>query len=320
MIAYAERASKDAEALIGKTIKSALQHARVDAEEDVAIVVPANLGVLPINLSGIFGSAPSLGEDYQLHFADSLRSFWNSQRRVQEYSAHEASIAIITGEVPVPDLRYLPFEVACVADFFAHKRKVAVSSCDDPQRVLESLDGTDYWHITSHAAWDFVDPSQSGVALTHNLTLTVDDVLRLKLEHPPRLVFLSACETALFDLRGSLNHFVGLSTAFLAAGAACVIGSLWPVSDAATALLSVKFYEEHISRKRVPADALLRAQQWLRETTALGFQSYVSEKAALDQSAVQAAAALSGFLANLVADYRPFQHAYFWGGFQLYGT
>jgi CHAT domain-containing protein len=53
------------------------------------------------------------------------------------------------------------------------------------------------------------------------------------------------------------------STAFLAAGSACVLASLWPVDDLATALLMTKFYEVLFEGRR-PPEALRQAQLWLR--------------------------------------------------------
>ena len=67
------------------------------------------------------------------------------------------------------------------------------------------------------------------------LTLTAD------------LVVLSACQTALGS--GALadvpagDDWVGLSRAFLSAGAAHVVATLWPVEDRATADLMTRFYE-----------------------------------------------------------------------------
>ena len=54
---------------------------------------------------------------------------------------------------------------------------------------------------------------------------------------------------------------------FTALGAAGVLGTLWPVSDAATALLIAKFYDLHLEAGLSPPTALNQAQAWLREAT-----------------------------------------------------
>ena len=78
----------------------------------------------------------------------------------------------------------------------------------------------------------------------------------------PRLVVLSACETGLYDIRRNPGGFVGLPGTFTALGAVGVLGTLWPVSDAATALLIAKFYELHMGQRLAPPTALRRAQLW----------------------------------------------------------
>ena len=60
---------------------------------------------------------------------------------------------------------------------------------------------------------------------------------------------------------------MGLPAAFLELGAGGVIGSLWQVDDAATALLMARFYELHIGGGLAPADALKKAKVWLRTAT-----------------------------------------------------
>ena len=50
----------------------------------------------------------------------------------------------------------------------------------------------------------------------------------------------------MFDIRSNADEFIGLPGAFIALGATGVVGSLWPVSDAATALLMAMVYELHM--------------------------------------------------------------------------
>ena len=60
---------------------------------------------------------------------------------------------------------------------------------------------------------------------------------------------------------------LGLSTALLAAGTGCVVATLWPVEDRATARLVRAFYSE-LSAGRSVAGALQRAKHVVRETPA----------------------------------------------------
>ena len=75
--------------------------------------------------------------------------------------------------------------------------------------------------------------------------LSVEDA-RSRGTRAPRLVVLSACETGLYDITNSPDEFIGLPATFTALGAAGVLGTLWPVSDAATALLTAKLDDLHL--------------------------------------------------------------------------
>ena len=93
--------------------------------------------------------------------------------------------------------------------------------------------------------------------------ITVQDFLEERLTGC-RLAVLSACETAVFG--GQLpDEVVSLPTGLLQAGVAGVVGSLWPVSDAATRALMTRFYELWRGDGLEPAEALRHAQRWLRD-------------------------------------------------------
>ena len=59
-------------------------------------------------------------------------------------------------------------------------------------------------------------------------------------------------------MTNSPDEFIGLPATFISLGAAGVLGTLWPVSDAATALLIGKFYELHIENGAESAYGLAR--------------------------------------------------------------
>jgi len=87
--------------------------------------------------------------------------------------------------------------------------------------------------------------------------LRLRDIYKLRLN--AGLVTLSGCETALGkDVRG--EGMIGLSYAFLYAGARRAVASLWKVEDAATEEFMTAFYSG-IYRKRLTPAASLRAAQ-----------------------------------------------------------
>ncbi|NEQ50415.1 MAG: CHAT domain-containing protein [Leptolyngbya sp. SIO3F4] len=84
--------------------------------------------------------------------------------------------------------------------------------------------------------------------LTTGLDQTTSNVVEL--------LVLSACETAIGDQQAAL----GLAGTAVRSGARSTLGSLWQVSDEATALLISRFYDELTSGEVTKAEALRRAQ------------------------------------------------------------
>ncbi len=82
-----------------------------------------------------------------------------------------------------------------------------------------------------------------------------------------RLVSLSACETAMVDVRQLPDEFVGLPAAFMQAGAPGVIATLWSVYEQPTVQLMPRLYQQHLTEGKAPAAALRDAVLWLRKQT-----------------------------------------------------
>ena len=79
------------------------------------------------------------------------------------------------------------------------------------------------------------------------------------------LVVLSACETALGDIKGHEGVF-GLQRAFKVAGVRYLIVSLWEVPDQSTADFMNKFYRNWIELKLSIPDAFRKTQKQMRAT------------------------------------------------------
>jgi CHAT domain-containing protein len=102
--------------------------------------------------------------------------------------------------------------------------------------------------------------SRSGDMKGEDGFLTMEEVLNLHLL--AEVTVLSACQTGL-GREVSGEGTVGLMRAFLYAGSRSVVGSLWPVSDNATALLMAAFYQQ-LSLGLSPPEALKGAGQYLQ--------------------------------------------------------
>ena len=119
-----------------------------------------------------------------------------------------------------------------------------------------------YVHFATHGLLDAREPRLSGLLLAPDRAPPEDGFLRLgeiyNLDLRAELVVLSACETGLGRLAGG-EGVIGLTRAFLYAGASKVLVSLWPVSDASTSELMVDLYDE-LRAGTPPAEALRRAK------------------------------------------------------------
>ncbi len=123
-------------------------------------------------------------------------------------------------------------------------------------------------HLACHGLVDPERPMLSALVLTQTDEddgfLTCLEVFRRKI--PADLVVLSACETAkgrVYKAEG----IVGLTRAFMYAGAPRVLCSLWKVDDKATQALMIKFYElwnPQSGSGLGAADALRKAQAHVR--------------------------------------------------------
>jgi tetratricopeptide (TPR) repeat protein len=137
-------------------------------------------------------------------------------------------------------------------------------------------------HLATHAEFRPDSPLFSGLALADGW-LTTLDVFNLRLR--AALVTLSACQTGRSVIGGG-DEVLGLMRAFLAAGAASLVTTLWAVEDRSTAQLMDSFYHK-------------LAEGWTR------------------------GAALRNAQLGFLSDEQPverYRHPYYWGPFFLVGN
>ncbi|MCP3978637.1 MAG: CHAT domain-containing protein [bacterium] len=167
---------------------------------------------------------------------------------------------------PIPsseDTRFgpLPFSrqaLGRIAGLFPDERTAVVTGKQaNRQRVLNELE-RDYRlvHFATHGWLDDDTPKYYGLRLSSTAGdgsgdfLTLNDIFGLRLTSD--LVVLSACRSGLGEqLRG--EGLVGLTRAFLYAGARSLVVSLWNVNDRSTAELMEAFYRELATGRSIPA-------------------------------------------------------------------
>jgi tetratricopeptide (TPR) repeat protein len=135
--------------------------------------------------------------------------------------------------------------------------------------TAQDLVGARLLHVAGHVETDDQRPWRSSVCLGAR-GIAAEEIVRARTRID--LAFLSGCrstQSRVLSGEGAL----GLSAAFLGAGASCVIGTLWAVDDRVTTRLVRRFYHELAGGSDV-ATALRRAQEALRGEAATAHPFY----------------------------------------------
>ena len=196
-------------------------------------------------------------------------------RREPDYGGPNDLEALIVGDPVMPTLNGrsagptvklepLPGakeEAKAIAGMFPGRSTLLTGARAD-RRTVESLaQEHGILHLATHGVAYAESPLASFVALGESDgddgLLTARQVMSLPL--PADLVTLSACQTGLGKVAG--EGVIGLSRAFLVAGARSVLVSLWSVSDRATIRLMRSFYHRYIASD----DKALALQEAMRE-------------------------------------------------------
>jgi CHAT domain-containing protein/tetratricopeptide (TPR) repeat protein len=230
-----------------------------------ATLIPAGgLALLPLHAAWTPDPSRPTGRRYALDellltWAPNVRALAGA--RTAAMPAPQRLLVVEAGGTSLPNAAH---EAATAVALFAP----AVVHLGDGTATLEAIKRAvhqvDVLHMACHAHADVDAPLDSAMVLHGSEQLTVGELLTIRLHL--RLAILSACET--FVPGSELpDEVVGLPTALLQAGAAGVVGTLWKVLDRSTLLLMVRFYQGWRLQGLGPAEALRRAQQWLRDSS-----------------------------------------------------
>jgi CHAT domain-containing protein/tetratricopeptide (TPR) repeat protein len=145
-------------------------------------------------------------------------------------------------------LRYSAEEVRQISKLIKKKARDVYTEKDAKEEKIKSLTLKDYkiMHFATHGFFDEKVPLRSSLLLTLDQDPTEDGFFQAReiyrTDLSAKLVVLSACQTG----RGKLERgegVMGLSRAFLYAGAESVVASLWSINDKATSVFMKHFYE-----------------------------------------------------------------------------
>jgi CHAT domain-containing protein len=178
----------------------------------------------------------------------------------------QKSLLLVGDSVPVPEFGPLPqaaTEIQKIQPYFPQIRRTVLQGPQaTPSAYLKSQPGRfSYLHFVTHGTASRARPLESAVILSkepggESYKLYAREIVA----HPLHadLVTISACNgsgTRAYSGEG----LVGLSWAFVRAGAHNVIGALWEVSDVSTPQLMDKMYAE-LAAGKDPATALRNAK------------------------------------------------------------
>jgi CHAT domain-containing protein/tetratricopeptide (TPR) repeat protein len=258
------------EQLLGPLHRQLSDTIRLAPEAPVIMLAPGLLGLLPLHAAGPGPDGLHFGDHWTVSYAPSVRTLLTCRRRQDERQHLPAKLLAAIDPPSEQRLLGARQEAPMLRQHFAHAEQVILEDTEATLgAVLEHLPSATCFHASTHGWHDSLQPTQSGLHLA-DAPLLLDALHDTKLD-AARLVFLSACESGLAEVRRLPEEFIGLSAGFVQAGAACVVASLWPIRDDAAFLLAGRFYGLHLDeqgRERLRAtQALRQAQDWLRRLT-----------------------------------------------------
>ncbi len=186
--------------------------------------------------------------------------------------------------------------------------------------LKNTSEGFDLVHFACHGSFRFDQPLQSGIELasengdaddadTMNASnLTAEEIFGLSI--PADIVTVSSCESGV-NVNRPGDELIGLTRAFIYAGAASVIVSLWQVADVSTRFLMERFYQE-LKRGTKKVEALQQAQVYVMNMTK-------DSPAKAIPAAPRGRAPSSSDLIITETTIEDFSHPYFWAPFILVG-
>lgn len=217
------------------------------------VVVPHGL-LHNVPFHALFDGENYLLEEFEISYAPSATVYALCQRR----KPREMDRSLVMG-VTDPTIPAAAEEARAVAATLPGA-ELLVNERATIERLRESAAGSGTLHLACHGLFRADNPMFSSLKL-HDGWLTAADAMNLDLTGA--LVTLSACESGRSEVFAG-DESIGLTRAFLGAGAATLTVSLWLAQDDTTARLMRSWYEK-IGSGAGRAAALRAAQLEIKE-------------------------------------------------------
>lgn len=202
----------------------------------------------------------SLVETYATAIAPSAALFVRSRARWLERSTRDEQVVVVkaaAGDTGIAALPGADGEAMSIARLYRRARVVDGSAATSISLLNELRDAT-VLQFAGHTVMD-ADPVSRMLRLgeSQRARLGMADIAGAAMPRM-RLVYLSACDTdhgPVLKSEGSIT----IARSFFAAGVPVVVGTLWPIEDAA-AHLAARTFHEGLLRGDTPAESLRQAQ------------------------------------------------------------
>lgn len=253
-----------AQGMLAAASGPASQSSSSDASPKIVIIPDGSLNNL--NFETLIAPDPKLHywiEDATITNASSLRMLAATHQVVNKRSANLLILGdAVAASKDYPELPKAALEIESIARHFAPSQQQIFrrEQASPPAYLTGKPERFSYIHFVAHGTASRLSPLDSAIVLSK--ATAADDSFKLYardiIQHPlhAELVTISTCYgqgTRAYSGEG----MVGLSWAFLRAGAHKVIGALWEVSDASTPQLMDQLYGN--LKKGESPDAALRS-------------------------------------------------------------
>jgi len=192
-------------------------------------------------------------DDYSVSYAPSASIYTLCQGR----TSPPGDSCLVLG-VPDAQAPSIGEEVQAVASAL-ESAQLFVGEAATEQVLRERGPASRWIHLATHGNFRQDNPMFSGIRLGQSF-LSLVDLYQLRL--PAELITLSGCSTGL-NVVAAADELVGLTRGLLAAGAQCLLLSLWDVHDRSTTEFMASFYGG-LQKGETKAQALQGAMKKLR--------------------------------------------------------
>ncbi|MCX5063819.1 CHAT domain-containing protein [Streptomyces sp. NBC_00452] len=318
---------------LGRTFVRRLAHALTDTGITDAVLVPC--GLLP-SFAWHAASWRERGRTTSLtdvldtcSYAPSASAWLAARKRVQRLAERPPFlVGLANPSRSHPSLPAAEAELRHVVTRFPPQRSAVAYGADATGRfLLGRLPEATHLHLGCHGTMRYDSVDGASLTLADAEQLDIARIRRLAGDGL-RLVVVAACVSGAVNVILQPEESHALTISFMHAGAAGVLGALWPIPDYPTALFITRFYEELTTPPGVePAVALARTQWWMRSLTSTAARRYAAERPAL--AAFRGRSGLRGSVPQTAAGYRraglpalrkrPFDAPEIWAAFVLNG-